>query len=68
MVLLLIACVNVSGLMLTRASHARRAQAIQLAMGASDRALARQWLVEAGVLARLLAAVPASRWPAGSPG
>ena len=52
MVLLLIACVNVSGLMLTRASHARRAQAIQLAMGASDRALARQWLVEAGVLAR----------------
>ena len=53
MVLLLIACVNVSGLMLTRASHARHAQAIQLAMGASDRELARQWLVEAGVLALL---------------
>ena len=52
-VLLLIACVNVSGLMLTRASHARREHAIQLAMGASDRALARQWLVESAVLAAL---------------
>ena len=52
-VLLLIACVNVSGLMLTRASHARREHAIQLAMGASNRALTRQWLAEAGVLAAL---------------
>ena len=52
-VLLLIACANVSGLMLTRASHARREHAIQLAMGASDRALTRQWLAEAGVLAAL---------------
>ena len=52
-VLLLIACVNVSGLMLTRASHARREHAIQLAMGASDRTLARQWLVESVVLAGL---------------
>jgi predicted permease len=51
LVLLVIACVNVSGLMLTRASQARRGQAIQLAMGASDRTLARQWLVEAGLLA-----------------
>jgi putative ABC transport system permease protein len=51
LVLLVIACVNVSGLMLTRASQARRGQAVQLAMGASDRTLARQWLVEAGLLA-----------------
>jgi putative ABC transport system permease protein len=50
-VLLLVACVNVSGLMLTRAAHARREHAIQLAMGASEAALARQWLVEAAVLA-----------------
>jgi putative ABC transport system permease protein len=50
-VLLLVACVNVSGLMLTRMAHARRAQAIQLAMGASPSVMARQWLVEAAVLA-----------------
>ena len=50
-VLLLVACVNVSGLMLTRASHLRREQAIQVAIGASDATVARQWLVEAGVLA-----------------
>jgi putative ABC transport system permease protein len=50
-VLLLIACVNVSGLMLTRVAHARRAHAVQLALGASDTVLARQWLTEAGLLA-----------------
>jgi putative ABC transport system permease protein len=50
-VLLLIACVNVSGLMLTRVAQARRAHAVQLALGASDAVLARQWLTEAGLLA-----------------
>jgi putative ABC transport system permease protein len=50
-VLLLIACVNVSGLMLTRVAQARRANAVQLALGASDTVLARQWLTEAGLLA-----------------
>lgn len=50
-VLLLIACVNVSSLMLTRASHARRDHAIRLALGASESAVARQWLAESGMLA-----------------
>lgn len=52
-VLLLIACVNVSGLMLTRASRARREHAIRLAIGASDRDLARLWLLESAVIAVL---------------
>ncbi|MGE0360950.1 MAG: ADOP family duplicated permease [Vicinamibacterales bacterium] len=52
-VLLLVACVNVSGLMLTRAAHLRREHAVQIALGASPGALARQWLAEALVLAGL---------------
>jgi predicted permease len=50
-VLLLVACVNVSGLMLTRASHVRREHAVQMALGASPTGIARQWLVESIVLA-----------------
>lgn len=50
-VLLLIACVNVSGLMLTRASRARREHAIRQAIGASNVDVARLWLVEAAVVA-----------------
>lgn len=52
-VLLLIAGVNVSGLMLTRASRARREHAIRLAIGASGRDLARLWLTESAVIAVL---------------
>lgn len=52
-VLLVIACVNVSGLMLTRAARARREHAIRLAIGASEADVARLWLVEATVVALL---------------
>jgi len=52
-VLLVIACVNVSGLMLSRAARARREHAIRLAIGASHLDVARLWLVEAGVVAGL---------------
>ncbi|HEX5214973.1 MAG TPA: ABC transporter permease [Vicinamibacterales bacterium] len=50
-VLLLIACANVSGLLLTRVSLRRREQSLRLALGASRGQLARLWLIEVGVLA-----------------
>jgi predicted permease len=49
-VLLLIACANVSGLLLTRVSLRRREQSLRLALGASRGQLARSWLLEIGVL------------------
>jgi predicted permease len=50
-VLLLIACANVSGLMLTRASMRAREDTIRLALGATRLQVARLWLSEASVLA-----------------
>lgn len=45
-VLLLIACANVSGLMLTRVARRRHEHGIRLALGASRGAIARLWLAE----------------------
>jgi predicted permease len=49
-VLLLIACANVSGLLLTRVSLRQREQSLRLALGASRGQLARLWFLEIGVL------------------
>ena len=49
-VLLLTACANVSGLMLTRVSLRQREQAIRLALGARRSAIARLWMHETLVL------------------
>lgn len=49
-VLLLTACANVSGLMLTRVSVRHRDQAIRLALGAGRAAIARVWITETVVL------------------
>jgi predicted permease len=48
--LLLIACANVSGLMLTRVSARRTEDAVRLALGATRGILARQWALETAVL------------------
>ena len=50
-VLLLIACANVSGLMLTHVSRRRHEDAIRLALGADRGAIARLWLTEIGIVA-----------------
>jgi putative ABC transport system permease protein len=50
-VLLLIACANVSGLMLTRASLRHREHALRVALGATSRDLGRGWIIEATTLA-----------------
>lgn len=50
-VLLLIACANVSGLLLTRVARRRHEQSIRLALGATGSVIARLWLTETLVLA-----------------
>jgi predicted permease len=49
-VVLIVACVNLAGLMLTRAARRRREMATRLALGSGRAAVVRQLLVEAGVL------------------
>lgn len=49
-VLLLVACANVSGLMLTRVAGRRREHGIRLALGATRSGLARPWLAETLIL------------------
>jgi predicted permease len=50
-VLLLIACANVSGLMLTRVSRRRHQDGIRLALGATRPAIARLWMAEVLIVA-----------------
>ena len=52
-VLLLIACANVSGLLLTRVARKRNELSVRLALGSSRLAISRLWLTEILVLALL---------------
>jgi predicted permease len=50
-IVLLIACVNIAGLMLVRAQNRRHEMSIRAALGASRWQLSREWLAEAVLLA-----------------
>lgn len=54
---LLVACVNLAGFLLSRASDRRKEMAIRVAMGAGHKAIVRQLVVEALVLSGLGAAL-----------